>query len=166
MSMTKTMPVSEVAKHIASSLQTRVDAIAAATGASPLRRTSKSVYWAPSPISGRGLFANEDIAPGELIVVSPALVVDRGELNTLLTQYAFILDRSSGTCTNTGSVGLVFGPTSICNHSDEPNAKVTFSDRDNSGVEAELCSVRQIRPDEEIVIRYADASLYKAWGRI
>lgn len=128
---------------------------------------SSSVCWGTSPVAGRGLFASRAIAKGERIICSPALYVRGNDLDAIVSPYAFALDRDETPGhPQVGPVqfALVFGPVSLANHADTPNAAVTFIRSVERGLEAQVTALASITPGEEIFIRYPDRNRYQPAG--
>lgn len=120
------------------------------------------VSWGQSTVAGRGLFATGAFAPGCEIVCSPAHDVSSETLDALVSPYAFAVDRSS--CTGVTQFALVFGPVSLANHSDEPNAAVTFTRTPERGLEAHVTALLPIAAGDEIFICYPDRHRYQPAG--
>jgi len=140
----------------------------------PVRKASpandnggSSLCWGTSPIAGRGLFASRAIANGEHIICSPALYVRGASLDAIVSPYAFAVDRNESP--DQPPIGptqfaLVFGPISLANHADEPNAAVTFTRSVERGLEAHVTSLTPIAAGDEIFICYPDRSRYQPAG--
>jgi len=129
--------------------------------------TGSPVCWGTSPVAGRGLFASRAIATGEHINCSPALFVRSSGLDAIVSPYAFALDRDETPGhPQVGPVqfALVFGPVSLANHADAPNAAVTFTRSLERGLEAHVSALASIEPGEEIFIRYPDRNRYQPAG--
>lgn len=101
-----------------------------------------------SPVEGRGLFATRKIAADTLLMEAPVLVVpgeQRDALReTLVDDYVYEWD-------DDGAAGLVLGVSSMCNHSNDPNAYLWLVPDTES---AELWTVKPIRKGEEITVSY------------
>ena len=130
--------------------------------ASPLQ-----VTWMQVPECGRGLIACTDIEPGMIVDIAPAIPVVEEECTAVLRQYVFMCRREDGPDRYEGPFehALVFGPMSLCNHSDEPNAEVCFVQDGDRGFEARLIARRPVLCGEEVTIRYTDHTWYKDAGR-
>lgn len=82
---------------------------------------SRHLYIKEVKGMGRGVFCEVDIKKGDVIEISPAMILSPGDYhlaqNTILNQYVYecddILDHSA----------LAFGFGSLFNHADEPNAE-------------------------------------------
>jgi hypothetical protein len=118
--------------------------------------------WTSIPGRGRGLVATSEIACGALIDSAPAIAALERQ-DEVMRQYLFALDRGEAEPVDgtPGGYALVFGPMALCNHADASNARVTFTRRDRSGLEARLTATRAIVRGEEITITYADCDWYR-----
>jgi len=105
-----------------------------------------SLYIADSPGKGRGVFAAQNFAPGDLIEYAPVLVVPAGQWEymdkTILFDYYFAWREHS-------AVALGYG--SLYNHSFQPNARYI---RHFEQELIEFRALREITPDEEILVNY------------
>lgn len=105
------------------------------------------------PGKGRGIFAAAPLAPGEVIMVDPAIelsVADCAAIKpTLMEDYHFAHPASD-------EMGLVvFGLASLANHSDHPTAATEYSEVPGIGWMVTLVATRALAADEEITRRYA-----------
>jgi uncharacterized protein len=102
----------------------------------------------PSPLGGRGLFANEPITSDVLLMSAPVLLIppdERGALEqTVVDHYIYEWDED-------GTAALVLGVSSMCNHAGSPNAYLWLVE---DGLRAELWSISEIAPDEEVTVSY------------
>jgi uncharacterized protein len=102
----------------------------------------------PSPRGGRGLFATEPIAADVLLMDAPVLLVapeERSALEeTILDHYVYEWDED-------GTVALVLGVSSMCNHASTPNAYLWLVEDD---LRAELWSTAEIAPGDEVTVSY------------
>ena len=100
-----------------------------------------------SPLSGKGVFASEDIAEGEIIESCNLIVLIEGDTllidNTALYDYYFAW-KDKG-C----AIALGFG--SLYNHSYEPNAVYK---KDFEKETLTFVSLKPIRKGEEITVNY------------
>lgn len=108
------------------------------------------VYVADSKIvdAGRGVFARENIAKGELIESCPIIFLSKKDYKlakqTELLNYYF-LNKSE----DRAAIALGFG--SIYNHSYEPNA--TYKKRLEEGF-VDFVAITDIKSDSEITVNY------------
>ncbi len=105
------------------------------------------------PGKGRGIFAAAPLAPGEVILIDPSIelsVADCATLKpTLLEDYHFAHPASE-------EMGLVvFGLSSLSNHSDDPTAATEYSHVPGVGWLITLTATRALATGEEITRRYA-----------
>lgn len=108
-----------------------------------------SLYIAPSPLGGRGVFTAAPIAEGALIEVCPVIVLpgdDRLHIDeTGLYNYYFIWGEADELC----AIALGYG--SLYNHSFEPNAEYHA---ELAGQELDFYALRDIGAGEEITVNY------------
>jgi SET domain-containing protein len=107
---------------------------------------------------GRGIVAAEAIKKGELIERSPVLVIpesDRDKTDeSLLFTYVFMWEKGTteeDLYRRKGRAGITLGYTSLCNHSNDPNADF---DRLIDEKLLDLFAIRDIAEGEEITIDY------------
>ncbi len=102
----------------------------------------------PSPRGGRGLFATKRIRRDALLMDAPLLLIPgeqrAGLQATIVDDYVYEWDPD-------GTAALVLGVSSMCNHSEQPNAYLWLVPDTES---AELWSLRPITKDEEITVSY------------
>ena len=108
-----------------------------------------SLYIAPSPIGGRGVFTTEPISAGALIEICPVIVLppeDRAHIHaTRLHDYYFIWGEHDR------KTAVVLGYGSLFNHSFEPSAEYR---PDFQGETLDFYALRQIEAGEEITVNY------------
>lgn len=96
---------------------------------------------------GRGLYANKNIKKGEIINISPVLVIEKSEANkivdTILNIYVFEWSKDAS--------ALSFGYGSLFNHSKKPN--VTYMNN-FSTKEIFFITSRNIKKGEQLFINY------------
>lgn len=130
-------------------------------------KAPSTVAWTHLPERGRGLIACADIEAGAVVDVAPAIPVREEDCDAMLRQYVFMCRRDDCPQSYDGPVehALVFGPMSLCNHADEPNADVCFVQDESRGLEARLVARSKVRKGEEVTIRYTDQTWYTDSGR-
>jgi uncharacterized protein len=110
-----------------------------------------SVYAAPSPRHGRGVFAGRAIRRGEVVERCPILRIparDRRLVQkTVLKPYLYERDR--------GAAAIALGLGSLYNHSFDPNAEYELQLAADAVV---FRALRDIGPGEEVTISYSDDS--------
>jgi uncharacterized protein len=108
-----------------------------------------TLYIAPTPLRGRGVFSTEQIHEGDVIEVCPILLIDAVELpvvhKTMLHDYYFLWGEEQ----NQGAIALGYG--SIYNHITHSNTDFTF---DYEAETITFFAVKDIAPGEEITINY------------
>ncbi|MEN3951895.1 SET domain-containing protein-lysine N-methyltransferase [Iodidimonas sp. SYSU 1G8] len=106
----------------------------------------------PSPLGGRGLFADAPIAEGALITSASVLVLPPEETpltdQGLLRHYVFDWTPDA----ETTQYAVAFGEISFCNHSPAPNCRF---DLDKENLCIRLHAARDIAAGEELTIDYA-----------
>lgn len=103
---------------------------------------------------GRAVFAEQDLAAGELIVSAPALVLKGIEyyLMRILPCINHLFSWPRPESQGGDTAAIAFGLASLCNHSeDNANAKVVPNYADNS---VDLIAIKAITAGAEILIRY------------
>lgn len=114
---------------------------------------SVKIYLSDSqiPDAGRGVFAGQDIAEGEVIELCPAIVVsdeDRNRLmETELLNYYFLWTTEDGG--HKAAICLGFG--SLYNHSYEPNATYV---KEYDDALIEFVALKPISKGQEITVNY------------
>ncbi|MGD1003077.1 MAG: SET domain-containing protein [Minisyncoccia bacterium] len=112
---------------------------------------SFKIYCTDSKIEngGRGVFANEDIAKGEIIERCPVVVVKEEETSLLrkseLINYYFIWGEDKK------AVAICLGFGSLYNHSYEPNATYEKLIDDDM---IKFIAIKDIKKNEEITVNY------------
>ncbi|MDZ4723005.1 MAG: SET domain-containing protein-lysine N-methyltransferase [candidate division Zixibacteria bacterium] len=111
---------------------------------------------------GRGVFATEAIAEGHILESVPTAFLSadqRGIIkSTVVFQYCFVEPDSYKT-RGENNAYLVFGLSSLCNHSDQPNASMKWEKRE-TGMWASLVASRDIAVGDEITLFYTDIDEY------
>lgn len=107
------------------------------------------IYFGPSELHGRGVFAARDIEPGEIIEICPVLVFPRAELvhfrQTILDDYYF----------DWGDDGAFYavclGYGSLYNHEVHSNAEYAM---DFAAETIDFYAVQLIKAGDEITVNY------------
>ena len=117
---------------------------------------------------GRGVVAQAIIPPGLVLEAAPIIYINAEERRRLkgigdVGEYLFV-DRGAWISLPTNKKHmcpgfLAWGPSSLVNHSDEPNAEV-YVEETEDGPFAILRALRTIQPDEEVTIFYPDVEQY------
>jgi SET domain-containing protein len=109
-----------------------------------------SIYVAPSPLGGRGVFTSEDIPEGTPIEISPVIVLPHKDVPhihaTKLHDYYFTWGNKDQKC------AIVLGYGSIYNHSYHPNAQYV---PDYQGQTLDFYALTDIKAGEEITVNYS-----------
>lgn len=105
-------------------------------------------------ISGRGVFAKEEIKKGEVIEVAPIIILDFQDfIDTkwnVMFEYYFWLDEY---------VVLALGYGSLYNHSQTPNAEYEINKEDKTII---FKAIKNIEKDQEILFNYSKTASKKA----
>ena len=114
------------------------------------------------PKKGRGIVAKQFLSQGILIKSAPVSTfsAQQWELirKTDVFKYCFVI---SSKYDDRQSVDghIVFGLSSLCNHSDTPNAYVKWINNE-SGLWAHLIALTDIQPREEVSVHYTNIDEY------
>ncbi|TGN72927.1 SET domain-containing protein-lysine N-methyltransferase [Bradyrhizobium yuanmingense] len=122
---------------------------------------SNALYVKTVPQKGRGVFANICFKVGDVIDRAPTWGFDDATAKLLdrtgVLEYYFVRrDQPKGNAL-TGYV--VFGWSSLMNHSSNPNAQRVWTDEE-SGAWVSIVAIKDIEVDEEVTHRYINMSAY------
>lgn len=118
------------------------------------------IYFGPSELHGRGVFAAQDITEGEVIEICPVLIFPKSELpyvrQTMLDNYYF----DWGTEGDFFVVCLGYG--SLYNHEYHPNAEYGM---DFEAETIDFYAIKNIKAGEEITVNYngEPGNMEKVW---
>ncbi|APG14992.1 hypothetical protein BKD09_42425 [Bradyrhizobium japonicum] len=122
---------------------------------------SNALYVKTVPRKGRGVFANIAFKTGDVIDRAPTWGFDHAAAKLLdrtgVLEYYFVRHENNKTEPPTGYI--VFGLSSLMNHSANPNAQRVWADRE-SGTWVSIVAIQDIAVDEEITHRYINVSAY------
>lgn len=108
-----------------------------------------SLYIAPSPDRGRGVFSGESLQPGDVIEICPVVVLPPEDLPAIhgsqLHDYYFLW----GELQDRPAIALGYG--SLYNHSESPNAEYEFDFEEQV---ITIYCLKPIHPGEEITFHY------------
>ena len=124
----------------------------------------KGLYLRDTGVSGRGVFCAEDIRKGEILEVTPALLLNEGETKlidkTMLFNYTFVAGALSKRVRERAHIKnskncscVIMGIISFCNHSDKPNAEVLWEEEDGTLYHS-IRATRPIPKNTEICTSY------------
>ena len=122
-----------------------------------------SLYVAPSPLGGRGVFTAAEVPEGALIEISPVLVLKPADCapidKTDLFSYYFLWGVKEETC----AIALGYG--SLYNHSYHPNARYLADYEEDRLL---FYSITDIGAGEEITVNYMGSPEEKGrvWFRV
>ncbi len=113
---------------------------------------------------GRGVEATRAIACGTMMERAPGLRLP-GHQRQLIDQTGlfpyYFAEPAAFTAGAAYDCLMAFGCLTCCNHADDPNAAVTWTE-DSIGLWAELHALRHIAEAEEVTLRYTNISEYRA----
>ncbi|WP_082190613.1 SET domain-containing protein-lysine N-methyltransferase [Bradyrhizobium pachyrhizi] len=123
---------------------------------------SNALYVKTVPRKGRGVFANIPFKVGDVIDRAPTWGFDDATAKMLdrtgVLEYYFV--RHDRHLKGGPLIGyVVFGWSSLMNHSSEPNAQRVWAD-EASGSWVSIVAIKNIEVDEEITHRYINMSAY------
>lgn len=118
---------------------------------------SVRTYVAASPLGGRGVFAAEPIAEGEVVEVAPVIIIPAEEVPALET--TSLRDHWYG-WNDDGDAAVVFGHASFYNHADEPTCRYEAHEVLDALV---VLARRDISPGEELTIDYTGGGKEELW---
>jgi|1048.fasta_scaffold15420_4 hypothetical protein len=107
------------------------------------------IYFGPSELHGRGVFAARDIEPGEIIEICPVLVFSKEEL--VHVRQTFLDDYYFDWGTEGDYFALCLGYGSLYNHEYEPNAEYGM---DFDALTIDFYAIKAIKAGEEITVNY------------
>ena len=114
---------------------------------------------------GRGIIATEIIKKKQVIETSPTHSFSKNHRQfidkTNLFAYYFVMpsEYQKKTKANKEDAYMVFGLSSFCNHSEDPNAKIHWF-KNETGVWISLISIKNIAVNEEVTMSYANIEDY------
>ena len=118
------------------------------------------IYFGPSELHGRGVFAANDIAEGDIIEICPVLIFPKAQLpairQTMLDDYYF----DWGEDGEFFAVCLGYG--SLYNHEYHPNAEYGM---DFGAETIDIYAIKDIKAGDEITINYngEPGNMDKVW---
>lgn len=109
------------------------------------KTASVDLYVDKSEDMDRGMFAERDFEPGEVIEIAPVLVVPRRQIrnNDVLRNYVFNFDKDN--------VMVALGYASMFNHSYKPNARYK---KDKGSRTLTFTAIKPIKEGQEIFVNY------------
>ncbi|NER00816.1 MAG: SET domain-containing protein [Cyanothece sp. SIO2G6] len=111
---------------------------------------------------GRGVFATQAIAPDTVLETAPVASFPATERSTIDTTHIakyYFVQPDAYRQGQTVDGYLVFGLASLCNHDNEPNAKIEWV-VDEIGLWTRLISTQEIAAGEEVTIYYTNIEDY------
>ena len=121
------------------------------------RATSNRTYIDESPLGGRGVFAAEAIAAGDVVETAPVIVVPPGDVEAL---DGTDLHDHWYEWTDEGEAAIAFGHASFYNHAAVPTCEYeAHPEMDALVVRAR----RRIAADEELTIDYTGGGVNRLW---
>lgn len=126
----------------------------------------KSLYLKEVSGKGRGVFCTGNIRKGEMLEISPAVLLNEAATNhvdkTILANYTFMTGsipkslRERAKIKNTGKTSaVIMGLASFCNHDERPNAEILWEEKDGT-LYYTLQATRRIPKNTEICTSYGN----------
>lgn len=127
-------------------------------------KRKKGLYLKAAGHKGRGVFCTDNIAAGETLEVTPALILNEDATNrvdkTILSNYTFVTGGISKNMRKRSKVkkpadcsSIVMGVASFCNHGEKPNAEIVWEEQGGS-LYYTLKATRRIPKNTEICTTY------------
>lgn len=114
------------------------------------------------PKKGRGILATKPIPKETLIETAPvaSFPTEQWQLisKTKMFDYCFVIPSEYEKSQNVGGY-IAFGLSSLCNHSETPNAYINWI-KDEIGLWAHLIASKNIQPGEEVLLFYTNINEY------
>ena len=111
---------------------------------------------------GRGIVATTMIAKETAIEVSPSVSFSAAQRDVIdktdLQKYYFVIPSEYEKNPKVNG-HIVFGLSSLCNHSDTPNAYINWV-KDEMGLWAHLIALQDIQPGDEVCLYYTNIDEY------
>jgi SET domain-containing protein len=124
----------------------------------------KRLYLKKVPAKGYGVFCREDIKRGEILEVTPAIILNEKDQNkvsdTFLDSYVFQVGKISKQMRKwchvkdvDGAAAVVMGILSFCNHDEAPNAEILWEEKKDL-LFYMLRATRDIKKNTEVCTSY------------
>lgn len=111
---------------------------------------------------GRGIIATQDLCQGTLLEVAPVSTFTHQQIlninKTEVFKYYFVNPLEYGKSDNVGGY-IVFGLASLCNHQEQPNARVNWI-KNTIGMWSHLIALKDIKRGEEVTLFYTNIDEY------
>lgn len=120
---------------------------------------SPRTHVCTSPLGGRGVFAGEDIAAGDVVEICPVIVVPAEEIDAL--NATALRDHWYG-WGEEGDAAVAMGHGSFYNHADDPTCSYEVHDVLDALV---IRARRAIAAGEELTIDYTGGGVNELWFR-
>ena len=116
-----------------------------------------------SPEKEKGVVAKKLLPKGTLIEAAPvsSFPVEEWTIikKTEIFKYCFVLPKEYRENNQNADGYIVFGLSSFCNHSENPNAYIKWT-QDEVGLWAHLIALADIQPEEEVLVFYTNIDEY------
>jgi hypothetical protein len=137
------------------------------TKRAPILDRKKGLYLKHVGIKGRGVFCRTPIKRGEVLEVTPAVILNERATDvvdgTILMNYNFIIGNISKPMRLKAEVkksraasSVIFGIMTFCNHDERPNAEILWEEKDGT-LYYTLQATRAIPADTEICTTYGSS---------
>ncbi len=132
----------------------------------PALNRKPGLYIAPAGKKGRGLYCRNAIKKGEILEVTPALILnDKDTVNaepTIINDYTFVIgDLKKSTLARAkiqkaaDASAIVMGILAYCNHDEAPNAEIIW-DEQGTTLYYMLRATANIKKNTEICTSYGE----------
>jgi len=109
-------------------------------------RNAKSIGYGKSSVSGRGIYATDDIAKGDIVEEAPYIQVDKESIKgTPLMDYVFKIDDTT--------YAVALGYASLFNHRNQPNVDWKIDTVDQV---IRMTAIKDLEQGEELFISYGN----------
>lgn len=112
---------------------------------------------AGSPLGGRGVFATEAVAAGEVVEICPVIVVPADQIDAL--NATSLADHWYG-WGDDGDAAVAMGHGSFYNHDDDPTCEYEAHETIDALV---IRARRDVRPGDELTIDYTGGGTNELW---
>ena len=132
----------------------------------PSLNRKPGLYIAPAGKKGRGLYCRNAIKKGEILEVTPALILnDKDTVNaepTIINDYTFVIGDLKKTTLKRANINkaadssaIVMGILAYCNHDEKPNAEIIW-DEQGTTLYYMLRATANIKKNTEICTSYGE----------
>ncbi len=132
----------------------------------PNMHRKQGLYLKHVGVKGRGVFCRTAIRKGEVLEISPAVILNEKASSavdsTILMNYDFVIGniskkmrKQTGVTKPAKASCVIFGIMTFCNHDEKPNAEIVWEEKDGT-LYYELHATRAIPANTEICTSYGN----------